>query len=354
MFKEEYNYEKHSITIDSINKDSVDIIIQSEIITANLKIDELKKFDLDKDGTYDLIVRLNAIQNGEAKIYMEKTNTPVCSESWICSEWASCLNNMQLRACTDLNHCGTFNEKPEEQQDCACLENWSCSIWEPCINEKQRRYCIDENHCETYQDKPLESRDCSSLSCSELNGIICDSDKVCDGTTTITLNSDNCCLGECILNITNEIQEVLGCGIDIDCLDCNNNLNCFINAAQTCEYSNITYISTSNILGIIENIISYHELRGMEGDKCLFYSKYENIDITFSEEFIQDALDGGTTQGEIDQILQDTNQDFDALEGKDSLCKNTIQDLINLFENWDEGFFLISVGGDCTGTLEDF
>jgi len=84
------------------------------------------------------------------------------------------------------------------------------------------------------------------------------------------------------------------------------------------------------------------------------YSKYENIDITFSEEFIQDALDGGTTQGEIDQILQDTNQDFDALEGKDSLCKNTIQDLINLFENWDEGFFLISVGGDCTGTLEDF
>lgn len=43
---------------------------------------------------------------------------PLCTENWQCSSWSSCTNNQQTRTCTDLNNCGTTNNKPIETQSC--------------------------------------------------------------------------------------------------------------------------------------------------------------------------------------------------------------------------------------------
>ena len=43
---------------------------------------------------------------------------PVCIESWTCSSWSACINNQQTRTCTDLNACGTTQNKPLEIQSC--------------------------------------------------------------------------------------------------------------------------------------------------------------------------------------------------------------------------------------------
>ncbi len=42
----------------------------------------------------------------------------VCIENWHCYDWADCINNVQRRACTDLNGCGTTVNKPNESQGC--------------------------------------------------------------------------------------------------------------------------------------------------------------------------------------------------------------------------------------------
>ena len=46
------------------------------------------------------------------------TEAMPCQPSWDCSEWSSCSNGKQVRACEDLNACGSSYQKPEENQSC--------------------------------------------------------------------------------------------------------------------------------------------------------------------------------------------------------------------------------------------
>ncbi len=120
--KFEINEEEHKIIVDSVYEDSVDIIIQSETIRINIKIDEIKKFDLGSDGTYDLQIKLESIENGVPNIFIKKIDEIICTESWDCTNWEECVNDMQTRACTDLNNCRTEENKPIEIQDCGVVE----------------------------------------------------------------------------------------------------------------------------------------------------------------------------------------------------------------------------------------
>ena len=45
-------------------------------------------------------------------------NEGTCTENWQCTEWLDCYNGKQSRVCTDLNQCGTENNKPSEKQEC--------------------------------------------------------------------------------------------------------------------------------------------------------------------------------------------------------------------------------------------
>jgi len=41
-----------------------------------------------------------------------------CQSNWSCTQWSQCVNSQQTRICTDLNLCGTNNDKPNEIQVC--------------------------------------------------------------------------------------------------------------------------------------------------------------------------------------------------------------------------------------------
>lgn len=41
-----------------------------------------------------------------------------CDESWQCSVWSQCINNQQIRACSDSNDCSTFFEMPSMIRVC--------------------------------------------------------------------------------------------------------------------------------------------------------------------------------------------------------------------------------------------
>ncbi|MBW2980810.1 DNRLRE domain-containing protein [Candidatus Woesearchaeota archaeon] len=45
-----------------------------------------------------------------------------CSEYWICSGWGECVDSAQLRVCTDVNNCGTIDNKPSETRGCTVEE----------------------------------------------------------------------------------------------------------------------------------------------------------------------------------------------------------------------------------------
>jgi len=104
--------EEHKITIESINSDSIDIIIQSEIIKANLKVGEEKKFDLDGDGIYDLKVKFNGVEDGKADISIKQISESICVENWNCDKLGECIEEKQTQICVDTNNCGTEINKP--------------------------------------------------------------------------------------------------------------------------------------------------------------------------------------------------------------------------------------------------
>ncbi|RLE40310.1 hypothetical protein DRZ77_02555, partial [Candidatus Woesearchaeota archaeon] len=41
-----------------------------------------------------------------------------CVENWSCGDWSDCEDGVQTRECTDLNKCGTENNKPETERSC--------------------------------------------------------------------------------------------------------------------------------------------------------------------------------------------------------------------------------------------
>ncbi|MFA5135201.1 MAG: hypothetical protein WC505_05480 [Patescibacteria group bacterium] len=88
-----------------------------------------------------------------------------CLESWSCTEWAACSGGTSTRTCTDLNSCGTTNDKPAETAACqmspGCIEDWLCTAWSPCAGGEQIRACVDRSSCGTHEDKPAETFDCS-------------------------------------------------------------------------------------------------------------------------------------------------------------------------------------------------
>jgi len=85
-----------------------------------------------------------------------------CTENWQCNNWGSCINNKELRVCTDLNSCGTTINKPVEIKSCGveCTENWICTPWADCFNGKSTRLCSDMNRCGTENNYPGDFMSC--------------------------------------------------------------------------------------------------------------------------------------------------------------------------------------------------
>lgn len=74
------------------------------------------------DGCTSITIDPNPV--GEFDVVVDSgigdgTINPSCTESWTCTEWGTCSNNIQTRACTDSNNCGTTNNKPTLSQNCA-------------------------------------------------------------------------------------------------------------------------------------------------------------------------------------------------------------------------------------------
>ncbi|MFP4400437.1 MAG: hypothetical protein ACLFPQ_01020, partial [Candidatus Woesearchaeota archaeon] len=68
--------------------------------------------------SYGWNVSCNATSLGYEPIYINRSITITCKESWTCGEWSSCSGGTQTRTCTDSNSCGTTLTRPQLSQSC--------------------------------------------------------------------------------------------------------------------------------------------------------------------------------------------------------------------------------------------
>ncbi|MFW6233166.1 MAG: hypothetical protein ACOC3Z_00725 [Nanoarchaeota archaeon] len=263
--------EEHSIKVNSVQSDSVSLTIQSNPINIDINKGEEEKIDLDNNDYYDLLIRLESIQDNVPEFYIKKINEIKCTEDWNCTNWSDCSKNeTQTRECIDLNDCGTEKNKPSLTQYCEytenCTEDWECENWSECINETQTRECVDLNECGTIENKPSIERDCEIDDSENDTQEDCTEDWDCtdwseciDGTQNRTCTDLNDCnTTEDKPSEEQECEEPLECLLDIS----SNSLN-ISNGSNSTIYVE-DFENSSKINWIIENdsVISLNSTTG--------------------------------------------------------------------------------------------
>jgi len=284
--------EEHTIKVNSVSGDSVNLIIQSDPIQVDIKIGETKKFDLDNDGYYDIQVKLNGIEDGVPEIYVKKIHESTCTENWDCENWGSCSEQgSQTRTCTDLNSCGTTKNKPATTQSCTyvepqdtpeCTNNNDCT--QTCTN------CDVGTYVCAYSSNPLINQKCveciNDFSCKDGYGCVdnvcvieeCDSDHfdLClDETTCINAGgywyNEECSEEEeATYSVTNP-DNILDCySEDLSEVLCSPEdalgfTTQFENRLESCEISQGTFaLGFEPFMGIFRG----YEIQGEQGDNC--------------------------------------------------------------------------------------
>jgi hypothetical protein len=159
----------------------------ASMVLSNVKISNITSVALENDTTGGVVNVLNC----------------TCVEDWSCTDWSSCSGGTKTRTCTDLNNCGTTDNKPSESSVCTsgggsgggggggggggslskpsnatnasnttagsgslgtgqtCVPEWNCANWTECASNGQRtRSCADNKKCNSTATMPSVAESC--------------------------------------------------------------------------------------------------------------------------------------------------------------------------------------------------
>jgi len=158
------NSQEHTIKVNSVGSNFVNLIIQSNPIKVSLKIGEEKKFDLDNDGFYDIQVRLNSISNSIPKIYIKKIHESISSSGTKENVTSSKIHESISSSGTKENVTSSKTINPDEITLDILLPKDSYKV-----NEE-----VKGNYSLKYQGEPFKGAViyCDNRSCSEIIGMI--------------------------------------------------------------------------------------------------------------------------------------------------------------------------------------
>lgn len=117
------------------------------------------------------------------------------------------------------------------------------------------------------------------------------------------------------------------------------NFDCFIEASEDCDPAKLSYTASVELFGMMSTATTHMELKGMEDDKCIYYQRTESSSVEFTDELVQQMLDSGLTQEEIDQQEQISNEAAQETAGMEKTCKFDTDDLTDILERWKQGSF---------------
>jgi hypothetical protein len=276
--------------------------------------------------------------------------------NYTCVNYECCndtdCNSTQV--CTD-NKCII----PQECGECGYLENETCESYVCCEDE----YCDDSN--------PTTSDIClnpgtMNASCTNIEKQSCQTDEECDDGNASTIDI---CMGGtyCSIILVTECKDGDGaCPALCDYTDDNDcergkvqctGINCFINQVEDdCNPSNLTYKFSTVDSGIEYDFEAYYELRGMEGNDCLFYTLYIDVDLDYTSTLVQQKLDANMTMQQIEDEIDDLEDDLeDDYEGMDKLCEYPLDDLEDVLRDMKDDDYLVpsyeDSRYDCVGSF---
>jgi hypothetical protein len=121
-------------------------------------------------------------------------------------------------------------------------------------------------------------------------------------------------------------------------MDCGYDFDCFIEKASTCSPASGVFIAPVDFIGVLITTTSFVEIKGLDEGKCVFYIRTEDVKMEYSDELIQQMLDGGLTEEEIEQQRQLAEEQAQQV-GIDDTCRFNTSDLEALLRRWQQGNF---------------
>ncbi len=277
---------KENLNLDVVENNSVTISFADS--EDSFEIGEEKEIDLDGDGTDDISIRLESITDSIPRFYFKKLEQKMQEK----------INNSNSSFEEDSSFIQEENKNEIGEELVGVVNNFS-----------QENESLEDNIVFVENSLIVEN----------------------DSSTENIIENDS---------LNEDISEIvgLGCKGDLNCEDCGDNIDCFIENAEQCSYVSFEYFTSANFFGVVQNTTTYYELRGFEGDKCLLYNKYLDVSGAYGEELVNVSLENGMSQEEIDEANNELNNNFDELiEGKDSLCKYPVAELVEMIVGWKEG-----------------
>jgi hypothetical protein len=129
--------ENHSLTVNSVASDLVEITIQSEKITLILRIGEEKEVDLNNNGISDLYIKLIKIENNKPSFVIKKIIPSPSVKPMEIEEQGEITNNSEesiTNVTPTTNDTEPFNNETPQEKTCSqkggkiCNSDENCSI----------------------------------------------------------------------------------------------------------------------------------------------------------------------------------------------------------------------------------
>ena len=126
--------------------------------------------------------------------------------------------------------------------------------------------------------------------------------------------------------------EILDCGLDLEC---------FIDPVRACQKATYSFQQVMDFAGTeIFNSLMIR-ITGNEGEQCVFTLKTDKILVTISKEAVEQMLESGMSEDEI-ETQRLTIEQAQADAGFDDTCQGNPDDLISMLLRWEEGKYSMS------------
>ncbi len=109
-------------------------------------------------------------------------------------------------------------------------------------------------------------------------------------------------------------------------IDCNEDYDCFIVAAEKCAAANVTHTYALDLFGVKQTTVSRQSIQGLRSNECVFHILTDRIDLQFPPNVPK-------------EIASAQQAEYDKLEGHEGVCTFAPRKLASLLRKWKEGTF---------------
>ena len=121
-------------------------------------------------------------------------------------------------------------------------------------------------------------------------------------------------------------------------LACEEDLDCFLEAAADCRKADLSYLNTLEMMGMVITTRTDLSLLGEVDDLCEFEVKTADVEVEMSDQARDEMLESGQTEEQIETQLEAV-RDQQLAAGFDEICRGDEGDLIAMLERWSQGSF---------------